>query len=129
MTDSKAKRIGQSSMTLCCGPSHYNKARKRNKRHKNSNQGNILLFDDYLCRKYAATHKNTIKLSELNKVIGFKVYMQKSIVFLYTSNNCNMKFIYLFIYFVFLLFLWAAPAAYGGSQAKGRIGAVATGLR
>ena len=37
-------------------------------------------------------------------------------------------FIYLFI-FVFLLFLWAAPAAYGGSQARGRIGAVATGLR
>ena len=24
---------------------------------------------------------------------------------------------------------WAAPAAYGGSQARGRIGAVATGLR
>ena len=37
---------------------------------------------------------------------------------------------FLFIYFfVFLLFLWAAPAAYGGSQARGRIGAVATGLR
>jgi len=31
--------------------------------------------------------------------------------------------------FVFLLFLWAAPAAYGGSQARGPIGAVATGLR
>ena len=37
-------------------------------------------------------------------------------------------FIYLFI-FVFLLFLWATSAAYGGSQARGRIGAVATGLR
>ena len=24
---------------------------------------------------------------------------------------------------------WAAPSAYGGSQARGRIGAVATGLR
>ena len=32
-------------------------------------------------------------------------------------------------FFVFLLFLWATPAAYGGSQARGRIGAVATGLR
>ena len=32
-------------------------------------------------------------------------------------------------FFVFWLFLWAAPAAYGGSQARGRIGAVATGLR
>ena len=48
-------------------------------------------------------------------------------------------FIYLFIYlfiFVFCLFFvvvvaisWAAPAAYGGSQARGWIGAVATSLR
>ena len=49
-------------------------------------------------------------------------------------------FIYLFIYlFIFCLFVffvvvvvaisWAAPAAYGGSQARGRIGDVATGLR
>ena len=30
---------------------------------------------------------------------------------------------------VFLLFLWAAPAAYGGSQARDPIGAVAAGLR
>ena len=37
-------------------------------------------------------------------------------------------FIYLFIYFVFLLFLWATPTAYGGSQARGRIGAVAPSL-
>ena len=29
---------------------------------------------------------------------------------------------------VFLLFLWAAPTAYGGSQARGLIGAVAPGL-
>ena len=39
----------------------------------------------------------------------------------------NMALNYFF--FVFLLFLWAAPAAYGGSQARGLIGAVATGLR
>jgi len=40
-------------------------------------------------------------------------------------------FLYSFFFFsfVFLLFLWAAPAAYGGSQARGPIGAVATGLR
>ena len=33
-------------------------------------------------------------------------------------------------FFLFGLFAisWAAPAAYGGSQARGRIGAVATGL-
>ena len=31
--------------------------------------------------------------------------------------------------FVFLAISWAAPAAYGGSQARGRIGAVTIGLR
>ena len=31
-------------------------------------------------------------------------------------------------FLVFWLFLWAAPVAYGSSQARGRIGAVATGL-
>ena len=38
------------------------------------------------------------------------------------------KKIYLFIYFVFLPFLGLLPAAHGGSQARGPIGAVATGL-
>ena len=33
-----------------------------------------------------------------------------------------------FFFLVFLLFLWAAPTAYGGSQARGPIGVVATGL-
>ena len=39
------------------------------------------------------------------------------------------KFIHLFIYIFFLLFLWAAPMACGGSQARGQIRAVATSLR
>ena len=46
------------------------------------------------------------------------------------------QFIYLFIFFGFLLLLlllvvaisWAAPAAHGGSQARGPIGAVAASL-
>ena len=46
--------------------------------------------------------------------------------------HCEMvKFIvfyYLFIYFCLFAFSRAAPAAYGGSQARGQIGAVATGL-
>ena len=35
-----------------------------------------------------------------------------------------------FLFFFFCLFAisWAAPDAYGGSQARGQIGAVATGL-
>ena len=46
------------------------------------------------------------------------------------------SFFFLFFIFIFFVFFvvvvaisWAAPAAYGGSQARGRIGAVATGLR
>ena len=48
------------------------------------------------------------------------------------KNELFFKFLknfYLFIYFVFLLFLWAAPVAYGGSQARGQIRAVAASLR
>ena len=33
-----------------------------------------------------------------------------------------------FFFFNFFAISWAAPAAYGGYQARGRIGAVATGL-
>ena len=39
------------------------------------------------------------------------------------------KIIIIIIIILSLLFLWAAPAAYGGSQARSRIGAGATGLR
>jgi len=39
-------------------------------------------------------------------------------------------YFYFFLVFLFLLLLlFLAPAEYGGSQARGRIGAVATGLR
>ena len=34
----------------------------------------------------------------------------------------------IFFFFVFLLFLWAAPVAYGGSQARGLIRAAGAGL-
>ena len=34
-----------------------------------------------------------------------------------------------FFFFVFWPFSWAAPMAYGGSQARGPIGAVADGLQ
>ena len=45
-----------------------------------------------------------------------------------------IQFFFYFYFFVFLSFVvvaisWAAPAAYGGSQARGRIEAVASGLR
>jgi len=56
-------------------------------------------------------------------------------------NVLVKKFFFFFLSFVFLSVVvvdvvvavvaisWAAPAAYGGSQARGRIRAVATGLR
>ena len=34
-----------------------------------------------------------------------------------------------FVILFFFAISWAAPAAYGGSQARGLIGAVATGIR
>ena len=45
--------------------------------------------------------------------------------------NVSLKylFIYLFIYFCLFAFSRAAPTAYGGSQARGLMGAVAAGLR
>ena len=56
--------------------------------------------------------------------------------------SLSLLFVFCFLSFVSLFFgvvvvvvvvvvaiSWAAPAAYGGSQARGRIGAVATGLR
>jgi len=47
---------------------------------------------------------------------------------------CHVPVVYMFcsFFFFFLVFFaisWAAPAAYGGSQARGRIGAVAASLR
>ena len=39
----------------------------------------------------------------------------------------ELQFLFFFLFF-FLLFLCAAPTACGGSQARGRIGAVVTGL-
>ena len=50
------------------------------------------------------------------------------------KNTCEPRrsfylFIYfLFLFFVFLPFLGPFPGAYGGSKARGRIGAVAAGL-
>ena len=37
------------------------------------------------------------------------------------------SYFYLFIYFGLFAISWAAPAAYGGSQARGLIGAIAAG--
>ena len=52
-----------------------------------------------------------------------------------SSRKYFISFYFIYLFFVFLSFVvvvaisWAAPAAYGGSQARGRIRAVATSLR
>ena len=51
---------------------------------------------------------------------------------MYPQKNYSEFFIYLFFYFLFFcrfVISWAAPAAYGSCQARGRIGPVATSLR
>ena len=47
-----------------------------------------------------------------------------------SGNEKCFRVTFLFFSFLFCLFVisWAAPVAYGGSQARGLIGAVATGL-
>ena len=48
---------------------------------------------------------------------------------LFTMHNWNfVSFVRSFFFFLFAI-SWAAPPAYGGSQARGWIGAVAAGLR
>ena len=44
------------------------------------------------------------------------------------SLSFSTTIIFLFI-FIFFVISWATPGAYGGSQARGPIGAVAAGLR
>ena len=41
----------------------------------------------------------------------------------------NFYFLFIFIFCLFFAISWAAPAAYGGSQARGRIRTVAASLR
>jgi len=47
---------------------------------------------------------------------------------MFSSVGLNMKVKNRISFFVFMLFLWAAPTAYGGSQARGLIRGVAPGL-
>ena len=56
------------------------------------------------------------------------VMFQDNTTFMYYLRIYN--FLFYFFIFIFCLFVFsrAAPAAYGGSQARGLIGAVAAGL-
>ena len=51
------------------------------------------------------------------------------IIFSIVENNLVfIKYVFFFIFFAFFFFFRATPTAYGSSQAKGRIGAVAASL-
>ena len=56
------------------------------------------------------------------------LFYYKSVSSLRVFSKTFLHFIHLFIYFCLFAISWAAPAAYGGSQARGLIGAVAAGL-
>ena len=51
--------------------------------------------------------------------------MSKPIIIIFF---CLLSFVVVVVVVVIVAISWAAPAAYGGSQARGRIGPVATGL-
>ena len=46
----------------------------------------------------------------------------------YVTKKIIFIFLFILFYFCLFAFSWAAPAAYGGSQARSPIGAVAAGL-
>jgi len=55
--------------------------------------------------------------------------MEESKLLTKENENPRPAFFFVVVVVVVVAISWAAPAAYGGSQARGRIGAVATGLR
>lgn len=42
---------------------------------------------DHICRKSNRSYKKTFRISEFNKVARYKIYIQNSIVFLYTNKE------------------------------------------
>ena len=70
---------------------------------------------------------------------GKKKIKLNKMMFCVFSLLCLLISFFLFFFFFFVFFVvvvvivvfifWAAPVVYGGSQARGPIGAIATGLR
>ena len=60
--------------------------------------------------------------------ILFSLCSSDCIISVHLPSCLPVFFACLFVCFVFLPFSWAALVVYGGSQARGRTGAVATGL-
>ena len=87
----------------------------------------VVSFDEQKCFNY---HEVQFVFSFLTCVFGIiskKIIAKSNVVKLLLT----VFFFFFFFFFFFCLFAisWATPTAYGGSQARGRIGAIATGLR
>jgi hypothetical protein len=71
-------------------PSESNKTGARNKRDSNRDERNPTILFVYNMILYLRDHKNFTELFEIintfGKVAGYKINIQKSVAFLYTSN-------------------------------------------
>ena len=75
-------------------PSYSNQRRKRNKRNPDQKRSKALFADDMIL--YIENPKDSIRrllelISEFSKVSGYKINTQKSLAFLYTNNEKNIK--------------------------------------
>ena len=77
-------------------PSHSNQMNKRNKMYPNFKRGGKIVTvcsrHDTIYRKPLALHTKTTQLiNEFYKVSGYKINIQKLVVFLYTNNEILEK--------------------------------------
>ena len=77
----------------------------------------------------AKRKKKDLSLLNYDPMLNISCLFKSCVYNFELSTKVTVTLAFFFNFFVFLLFLWAALAAYGGSQARGQIGAVATGLR
>ena len=97
--------------------------RKRPKRQQQQQQKTKRQKETKKKKKKKKKKKEKIAMVYIRTVLP----MFSSRIFMVSCLIFRFLFIYLFI-FVFLPFSWATLVAYGGSQARGRIGAIAAGL-
>ena len=69
-----------------------------------------------------------LTINALSLAPSFKEENDYLIAFSITTQNVELVDLYLFFFFGLIVFSRAAPAAYGGSQARGQIRVVAAGL-
>ena len=89
-----------------------------------------------MCIYFPISEKEPMSLSQKSICVlhDFVLHKPRLLCIIYTTHFIYLftdlliyLFIYLFIYFGLFVFSRAAPTAYGGSQARGPIGAVTAG--